>query len=577
MNIVQRIATATVALLVCLVWGQAPQTDVLVQALHDEMERTLSELKDEESDSGEIYFVSYRVLDTQYVSKNYELGAHVSTRQGGDRVLQVDLRIGSYDLDQSNFTGGRGVGNFTYQSVLPREDDYHEIRRVAWRLTDAAFKNRINVYAQKQTALANQSTTEDRDPDFTQEEPYEYRTEKSEKEPGFDRFVDAGKELSSLFLDISDIHSSRVSTTAVKRRIVFVNSEGSFSDYEEQRCEILTTAMTQNESGQELRDFRAHYSIDCSKPSDMEVMQKDIQRMIVSLQGMRAANELDDVYFGPIMFEGQAAAQFLKTYLISKLSATRPPLTANPSQFRRERNSFLDRIGARVVSVKIDVVNDPKLTEYQGHSLIGTYPVDLEGIPAQRTLLVEDGRLKSMLTTRTPVDDFRKSNGSLRSVGFFGSLGTPGNVLITPKEGLSEEEMREELWQLLLDFNVEYGVVVRQISSPNAITGSARGLANVMEAYKVYPDGREEMLPPVELLDITDRTLRDIVAVSEKVTLFNTSQFGRANQSGVNVLPVSVVAPSFIVEELGVRKVQSSGALPPVVPHPYAQSPALGN
>lgn len=561
--------------LALFVGSQDNDSDVLVQALQDEMQRTLAELKAEEEDSGEIYFVSYRVLDTEYVSNNYELGARVSTRRGGDRILQVDLRIGSYDVDQTNFAGGRGASNFMYQSSIPLDDDYDEIRRVAWRLTDAAFKNRINVYAQKQTALANQSTTEEREPDFTREEPYKYKSEQAVTDASFDAVATVGKELSALFLDTPDIYSSGVSTTATNRRIVFLNSEGAYSDVEQQQCEILTTAMTQNDNGQELRDFRAHYAIDCSMIPDIETMKGDVQAMKSSLQTMRLASELEDVYFGPIMFEGQAAAQFWKSYLVAKLAANRLPMTANPGQFRGGRNSFLDRIGARVVSADVDVINDPTLTEYLDRPLIGSYPVDLEGIPARRTLLIEGGRLQTMLTTRTPVDDFRQSTGSQRVVSRFGgAAGVPGNILIEPKGGLADEEMKDELWQLLVDFNVDFGVVVRQISSPLAITGNSRGLANVMEAYKVYPDGREEMLAPVELLDITDRTLRDIVAVSSELTHFDTTYF---NRTGTSTVPMSIIAPSFIIEELGVRKVQGSGTLPPLVPHPYDHTPAIGN
>ena len=571
MNIFQRTTLAAIVFFVVFTWGQEQKSDVLVQALQDEMERTLNELEDEENDSGEIYFVSYRVLDTRYVVKSFELGGLVTSQRGGDRVLQADLRIGSYEVDQSNFTG-RGVSNFSFQRPLPLDDDYDEIRRIAWRLTDEVFKSRLNAYAQKQTALANQSSDEERDPDFTKEEPHEYKSQHQFDDDSLVVFSDSGKDLSALFLDAADIYSSRVTTTATNRRTLFINSEGSFSDFEEQRCEILTTAMTQNEKGQELRDFRAHYAIDCSDLPDAETMSSDVQGMISSLQAIRLASELEDVYFGPIMFENQAAAQFLKTYLVSKLAASRPPLTASPSQFRPNRNSFMDKIGARVAARQINVVNDPTLTEYQGRTLIGGYPVDLEGVPPQRTLLVEEGRLQTMLTTRTPVDDFRKSNGSKRRIGFGGSAGVPGNVLIEPQDGLTAEEMKEEMWQLLRDFNVEFGVVVRQISSPNAISGSARGLANVMEAYKVYPDGKEEILAPVELLDITDRTLRDIVAVSAEVTQFDTTYF---NGTGVNTIPVSIVAPSFIIEELGVRKVQGSGTLPPVVPHPYSEAPTI--
>ena len=139
MNICRQITIVATVFLVVFTWGQEQKSDILVQALKDEMQRTLDELKDEENNSGEIYFVSYRVVDTRFVSKNFELGGTVTSQRGGDRTLEVDIRIGSYEVDQSNFMG-RGVNNSTGRSFLPLEDDYDEIRRIAWRVTDEVFK-----------------------------------------------------------------------------------------------------------------------------------------------------------------------------------------------------------------------------------------------------------------------------------------------------------------------------------------------------------------------------------------------------------------------------------------------------
>ncbi len=51
--------------------------------------------------------------------------------------------------------------------------------------------------------------------------------------------------------------------------------------------------------------------------------------------------------------------------------------------------SFAGRLGLRVVSPILSVVDDPSLKAFEGTPLVGHYKVDDEGIPAQRVLLID--------------------------------------------------------------------------------------------------------------------------------------------------------------------------------------------
>ncbi len=563
MKTLLNIALATSLILVAFVsLGQSSDTEeVLVKALQDEMQRSLDQLKEE--GEAELYYIEYRVVQIRYVQNYYSIGSQFTSGSGQSRRLEVSVRVGSKNLDQTNFRGRSGFDR-PYSATLPIEDDYDEIRRVAWEVTDQAYKDAINRFAEKQTVLASRTDEEERKPDFSEQEPFTHSEHRGIAEQSLTTLNELGVEISELFLDSPEIYSSQVYTTAAASRSVYINSEGSFNDVEKERCTIQVGADTQSEKGDNLRDSRARYSLDCDELAPFEEMKEDVKNMIANMKAMRTADPLDDVYFGPVMFEGQAGVKFLASELLPRLIAERKPLMANPNWGGMERNSFLDRVDRRVISAKVNVLNDPTMSHYLDSPLVGSYVVDEQGVKAVPTMLIENGILKSMLVGRTPVEDFAVSTGSNRTGDRFSA---PGNVIIEPQEGLSDEEMRDEFLILLEDFNLDFGIVVRNSTSGNF---SSRGFPQtVTEAYKVYADGTEELVGSVEVDDITERTLRDIVAVSTAVERFDTSLASNS------LVPISIIAPSVLVEELTVRKVQGSGSLPPVVPHPFATVPTL--
>ncbi|MCY3884345.1 MAG: metallopeptidase TldD-related protein [Gammaproteobacteria bacterium] len=548
----------------------AENEDVIIAALNDELERSKNELQLE--DSPKPYFVAYTVFDNTQYSESFFLGTSVRDDQSQARTLRVEVRVGSYELDNRNYAPRANRSSAVTQG-LPLTDDYEELRRNIWRATDRAYKNAVQNLASKKTALENRRQ-EDTLADFSIEEPYRHVSGSEADFEAIDLHVvrDPARKLSEVFLNAPEIYTSVVVATAAKRRRVFVNSEGSFHDIYERQCRIRTMAFTQADDGTELQDYSTEYSTDCATFSPLSVMESRVQGMIDRLRNLRVATPPEEVYNGPVMFEGQAASELFRRLLLPRLLAIRVPMTDDPRRDSlRPRNPFLDKIGARVISAKIDVINDPTLAFFEGNPLLGHYEVDRQGVPAERTHLIEGGRLQTLLSTRSPVDDFTSSTGSSRSGG--GAI--PGNVFLLPEEGegLADEEMQKEMEFLMQDYGVEYGVVVRRLANRSELAFGNR-TSNVLEAYKVFPDGREELLPVIEITGYNDRTLRDIVAVSKGVNQYDTV-FGFSG--GPWVTPMSIVCPSILIEELTVRKMRPISPKPPVVPHPYTEPSAVSN
>lgn len=549
-------------------YGQAE--DIIVKALKDELHRSMNDLQLEEAQKP--YFIGYTVFDNTQYSESFFMGTSVRDDRSRTRSLRVEVRVGSYEFDNRNYQPRANRSSAITQG-LPVTDDYEELRRAIWRATDVAYKNAVQNFAAKKTALENRRQ-DDTLADFSVEKPYQHESNIDADQVDTNLYVvrDPARQLSRLFQDAPEIYTSVVIATGAKRRRVFLNSEGSSYDIHEQQCRIRTMAFTQAQDGTELQDYSTEYSTDCKNFPPLREMKGRVQEVIERLRNLRLVEPPTEVYNGPVMFEGQASAEIFRRLLLPRLLAIRVPMTDNPrSDSLRPRNPFLDKIGARVISAKIDVINDPTQALFDNRPLLGHYEVDRQGVPSRRTLLIDDGRLQTLLSTRSPVDEFATSSGSSRS----GGSAIPGNVFLLPEEGegLTGEEMQKELEFLMLDYGVEYGIVVRRLANQSELAFGNR-TSNVLEAYKLYPDGREELLPVVEITGFNDRTLRDVVAVSEDVNRFDTV-FGYSG--GAWVTPISIIAPSILIEELTVRKMRPISPKPPVVPHPYAEPAALSN
>ena len=112
------------------------------------------------------------------------------------------------------------------------------------------------------------------------------------------------------------------------------------------------------------------------------------------------------------------------------------------SMMGQARNPFLDKLGACVLPRFLSVTDDPTLT---GEGFVGGYAVDDDGVPASPTTLVENGILKTLLTSRNPVRDIERSTGNRRGGG-----PAPSNLVVTARRGMTSDELADELKLLIL-------------------------------------------------------------------------------------------------------------------------------
>ena len=571
------------------------QENLLMKALRDEMGRTMERLQLEDMDRP--YYVAYWVRESEGRGRMAILGGLLGRgRVSASRYLSVELRVGDHDLDNTNFMDfGRlrsRVVREGFPVSLPLRDDYKELRRQIWLATDGAYKQAVQSLAKKRATLQNKTRVEII-PDFSHEEPVEYRDDSPPAPlPDHARLEAVVKDLSALFKEMPHIFDSRVSASLNRGKVYFVNSEGSSYVRNFSSASIQALAATQAADGTHLEDFVAARGRQWKDLPDQAELEARIRAAAERLGRLREAGFVER-YSGPVLFEGQAAAELVSQILAPRLLALRTPITDDPMFGRSGSgagNPFLEKLGSRVLPRFLNIIDDPTAENHGEDPLLGGYEVDDEGVRSRRTTIVQRGLLKTLLATRTPVSGVSNSTGNRRNAG-----PSPSNLFLIPQNGLKQEAIRQELLNLVEERGLDFGIVVRRVGSPGMTLSRDRGfffampgpgeeqrpkLKPLTEAYKVFPDGREELIRKAVLLGLSASSFREIEAASKTLTPYHTSfrvpmtnpfsSFAFMGSSSV----VSLVVPSLLFEDLALRRPPGDIPRPPLLAHPLSQPQA---
>jgi TldD protein len=278
-------------------------------------------------------------------------------------------------------------------------------------------------------------------------------------------------------------------------------------------------------------------------PSPAEA-EKSIRELIADLEAVRGAPTLEKDYSGPVLLTGPAAAEMFVRVLAPNLSGQRAPLSERSQQAARG-SELLDRMNRPVLPTDISVYDDPALKELNGKGLIGFYGIDDQGVPGRRVPLIEDGLLVDLLMSRRPGPEGQQSNGHGRS-GFPGrETAQISNLIISAKQARNDQDLKQALIRLCQDERLQYGLLIRALEP-----GGSSSIGIPFLTYKVYvEDGREELIRGANAGALAVQSLRHIQAVGGDSYVANRLLGVRGAET-----PVSIVAPSVLLEEMDLKR-----------------------
>jgi TldD protein len=308
----------------------------------------------------------------------------------------------------------------------------------------------------------------------------------------------------------------------------------------------------------ELPRYESYFSFTPEGLPDDATVLKDVNQMIADLEALRKAPVVDP-YTGPAILSGRATAVFFHEVFGHRIEGHR-------QKSETEGQTFKKMVGQPVLPDFLSVVSDPTLRHYGGTDLVGSYDYDDEGVKTRRVTAVDDGVLKNFLMSRTPIDGFPNSNGHARAQPGFTPVARQSNLLVLNSKPMSRAQLKSMLLEQIKEQHKPFGLLFDDIEGGFTITGrtipNAFNVLPVM-VYRVYPDGREELVRGVDLIGTPLTVFSKIVAADDEKAVFNG--ICGAESGGV---PVSAGGPAILVSQIEVQKKQKSQERPPILPAP---------
>lgn len=561
-----------------------------MRAMKDELARTMAQIQLMKMDKP--YFVAYRMDDIDQTDISATLGSVTQRQPTRMRLIGVEVRVGEYAVDNSNYISARTfaggmTGMMGSVRQAPLDDNYQQIRRAFWLATDAQYKKALEDLSAKRAALTTHSQA-GKTPDFSKE-PALVKLQAPEKpSAGKEQLEKLARDLSALFKVAPQIYNSSVDIEYRDYYTRYMNSDGSTFTRSQPVLKLVVNADTQAPDGTPISDSIELFGHSLGDLPSQEALVARTQAMGDRILKLRNASSLER-YNGPVLFEGEAAPELFADQFAPGLMAVRTPMS-DDSRFEMffeqmisqlGGNSFADKIGGRVLPEFLSVSDNPLAADFHGAVLLGTSPVDDDAVSTRETKLVEHGILKTLLSTRVPTKAVPNSTGSRRGWG-----PAPSNLFVSTEKPATNADLRKELLRRAKERSLDYGIVVRHVGGAGgaaSMIGMAARMAqgggnsgtSLAEVYKLYPDGREELVQGLEIADMSPALFKDIVAAGNESSLY-TEEFipkiGAIFSLGVSAFTdvpiVSCVAPPMLFEEMSLVKSQGPFPNPPIGPSP---------
>jgi predicted Zn-dependent protease len=529
----------------------------LLAAMQIELDRSVKVLGAQDPPA---YYIGYTITDSQRVNVSGSNGALLSSDENRNRWLEVSVRTGSYDLDNTHKVGTRQEQRGGPGTAAPIDDDTEVLRRAIWLETDKQYRSAAEALIKIKTGKeVKVETVEGAAPDFTHEQPHtDIGPEvsiKVERKPWEEKVRAYTKEFRSSPAVINSI----VTFTAQAQNAYQITSEGTQLQYGQIRYRLELFIQGKAPDGM---DLERYYNFDWVKPSDApddKAVLAAGATLRKELEGLVAA-PLNEPSVTPALLTGRAAAVFFHEVFGHRAEGHRQKDVA-------EGQTFAKKVDEPILPDFLTIIDDPTMPRLGKDDLLGFYEYDDEGVKAHRVMMVDHGVLKNFEMSRSPLVGFPHSNGHGRRQLGASPVSRQGNLIVESTKTMTNAQLRAKLIELVKEQRKPYGLLIDDIAGGFTFTGRGQPQAFQVQplvVYKVFADGRpDELVRGVDIVGTPLASLTKIVATGETQEVFN----GYCGAESGSV-PVSAAAPAILTTELEVQKKESSTDRPPILPSP---------
>ncbi len=529
----------------------------LLAAMQAELDRSVKTFGAQDPPA---YYIGYTITDTQRTNISGSNGALLSSNEDRNRWMEVALRTGTYDLDNTHKVGERQSQTGSPGEPVPVDDDPDVLRRALWLETDKQYRSAaewlIKIKTGKEVKV---ETAEGAAPDFTHEQPHTYIGPETQYKLDPKPWEEKVRAYTKSFRDSTAVINSIATFTAQAQNTYQITSEGTTLQFGQIRYRLELFIQGKAPDGM---DLDRYYNFDWVNPGDAP----DDKAVAVAEASMRKELEglvkapINEPSVGPALLTGRAAAVFFHEVFGHRAEGHRQKDVA-------EGQTFAKKVNEQILPSFLSIIDDTTMRKLGSTDLLGYYEYDDEGVKAHKVTLVYHGVLKDFEMSRSPLVGFPHSNGHGRRQLGASPVSRQGNLIVESSKTMTNAQLRAKFIELVKSQGKPYGLLIDDIAGGFTFTGRGQPQAFQVQplvVYKVFADGRpDELVRGVDIVGTPLAALTKIVATGDTPEVFN----GYCGAESGSV-PVAAAAPAILTSELEVQKKQTSTDRPPILPPP---------
>jgi predicted Zn-dependent protease len=534
--------------------ARSPALDIL----RAEAERHMAILRAQREPA---HYLAYQLVEQRIVSLEADGGALIGDSDDTARNLDVEVRVGTPALDSSRDLADDSNGlnaPLTRRGVVPFGDDKQALANAVWLETDRRYREAVAAlgYVRQDQATLKRAAEV---PDFSAAPPEVFVAAPAKLTFDKAQWIQRLRRCSAKALAG---HATRGQCQVVLQQYTtyFVNSEGTQLQQSWTNAQLSVSVGVKADDGMNLARLEQRFArTPADLPSDAEVDQL-ITAVTTDLNALHDA-PLAEPYVGPAILEGRASGVFFHEVFGHRIEGHR-------QKDKTGGQTFASYVGKDIAPDWLSVYDDPQVHTLNGVQLNGFYRFDDEGVRAQRVPLIDRGKLVGFTMGRNPIKGFPRSNGHGRRAPGLPPVARQGNLVVTAERTVPRAELERLLLEEVKRQKRPFGMIFTDISGGFTNTSAFAPQAfkvNPVMAYRLYPDGRKELVRGIDITGTPLIALQKIRAASREVETFNGVC---GAESGW--VPVSASAPSLLVETLEIEK----GYIPPDRP-PVLDAPSI--
>jgi TldD protein len=513
------------------------------------------------------YFIDMRVHDLKTSLVQYSSGILASSHQSHDRIVTMGMRIGDYKKDNTSAIEVTRMIDYripVFSDKLPIEDDSLALGFCLERSFETAYDQSLQQYraVQKNDNSNGKQTTL---PAFSVEKPSVYAEEPLPIQPdsaSFAAWKEILRKVSETISNATDVVTGDIALMVMDERIYYLNSEGTRIVQNRPQCQIQLIVAVKTREGTMVPMTKTYIGRNIAALPSAEKLENDVGNILKLLQDLKNA-PLADPYAGPAILSPEAAGVFFHEIFGHRIEGQRLN-SAFDSQ------TFMDKVGKKVIHEDITVISDPTQTSFNGTPLFGSYLYDDEGVPARAVTVIDKGILKEFLMSRIPIAGQLNSNGHGRSQLGSAPYSRQSNLFIQSSGGLSEAAMRKLLLKECRKQGKAYGYYVKEVfggfTSTDLLSPQVFNILPTV-VYRIYEDGRpDELVRGVSFIGTPLAVFSEILAAGDDYAVFN----GFCGAESGNI-PVSTISPGLLIKKLEIQKKPESVVVIPAIPSPVKE------